>query len=93
MFPPPPRANKRNNPTQNWKIPNTDQASKNLTLAFDTAASLGIAPLLDVEDMLLPVPEQFSVMTYLRYRFFHPPPHPTNALIGVYANLVCIGKM
>jgi hypothetical protein len=37
------------------------EKGKNLQLAFDVAEKLGIPPLLDVEDMLLPKPEQFSV--------------------------------
>jgi hypothetical protein len=50
---------------------NKANREKNLQLAFDVAESLGVAPLLDVEDIVsMPKPEQFSIMTYLS-QFYH----------------------
>lgn len=48
-----------------------DTPAKNLELAFKVAESLGIPALLDVDDMLIPKPEQFSVMTYLSQYYHH----------------------
>lgn len=54
------------------KIPyhslNPNEQEKNFRLAFETAASVGIPALLDVDDMvLLPIPDWMSVMTYVSF--------------------------
>eukprot|EP01105_Mastigella_eilhardi_P007645 TRINITY_DN1917_c0_g1_i1.p1 TRINITY_DN1917_c0_g1~~TRINITY_DN1917_c0_g1_i1.p1 ORF type:complete len:1022 (-),score=241.17 TRINITY_DN1917_c0_g1_i1:1730-4744(-) len=58
-----------------------DDPAHNLALAFKVAEELGIAPLLDVEDITsLPKPEMFSIMTYLS-QFFHHFSKPENMII------------
>jgi hypothetical protein len=42
-----------------------EEKQKNLHLAFTVADSLGIPMLMDVEDMLIPVPDRLSVITYV----------------------------
>jgi len=56
----------------NFKSLKKDNPRENLKLAFDAAEKIGIVPLLDPEDVDIPIPEMRSTMTYLStmFKFF-----------------------